>query len=53
MFEKKVKEEKKKKIHDLNLQPRTCSHPINARPFEYDFQICHCSKESGLATKAE
>jgi len=28
MFEKKVKEEK---IHDLNLQPRICSHPINAR----------------------
>ena len=28
MFEKQVKEEK---IHDLNLQPRTCSHPINAR----------------------
>ena len=28
MFEKKVEEEK---IHDLNLQPRTCSHPINAR----------------------
>ena len=22
---------KEEKIHDLNLQPRTCSHPINAR----------------------
>jgi len=29
MFEKKVKKEKN---HDLSLQPRTCSHPINAHP---------------------
>ena len=43
MFEKKVKEEK---IHDLNLQPRTCSIVT----YEKVLTVCSAPRHVGIGT---